>query len=106
MDETTKREVEKIIKQGWYSQSQTFGEGGWGEFHNQAGYDWKVYILYGQNEVQKYSEEVEKIVALDDSTAMKAFESLYHLDMFVYWEIQEKITEFRLVGMKIEDEEN
>ena len=37
MDETTKREVEKIIKQGWYSQSQTFGEGGWGGISQSSG---------------------------------------------------------------------
>ena len=103
MDNTTKLQVDQIIKQGWYRKSQTLGEGGWGEFYFQVGYNWKVYVLYGQNSEQPYSEEVEKIVAKDDAEAMGAFSSLYHLDMFVYWEVQEKITEFRLVSMKVEE---
>lgn len=103
MDSTTKMQVDQIIKQGWYRKSQTLGEGGWGEFYSQAGYSWKVYVLYGQNDDEKFSVEVEKIVAKDDETAMSAFSSLYHLDMFIYWEVQEKITEFRLVSMNGEE---
>ena len=97
MDSTTKMQVDQIIKQGWYRKSQTLGEGGWGEFYSQSGHSWKVYILYGQNEDEEFSVEVEKIVAKDDRTAMSAFSSLYHLDMFTYWEVQEIITEFHLV---------
>ena len=98
MDSTTEREVKQMIKQGWYRKSQALGEGGWGEFYSQAGYGWKVYILYGQHEEEKFSVEIEKIVAKDDKTALSAFSSLYNLDMFIYWEVQEKIVEFRLVN--------
>ena len=104
MDSTTKIQIEQMIKQGWYRKSQTLGEGGWGQFYAHAGYNWKVYVLYGQNENQNYCEEIEKIVARDDETAMSAFSSLYHLEMFEYWEVQEKIVEFRLISMKNEEE--
>lgn len=100
MDNTTKTQVEQMINRGWYQKSQTLGEGGWGQFYAHAGYNWKVYVLYGQNENQNYSEEIEEIVAKDDETAMSAFSSLYHLEMFEYWEVQEKITEYRLVNTK------
>ena len=91
-------EVKKVIERGWYRQHQTFGEGGWGEFYSQAGYSWKVYVLYGQHKEEKFSVEIEKIVAKDDKTALSAFSSLYNLDRFIYWEVQEEIVEFRLVN--------
>lgn len=103
MDSTTRMQVDQIIKQGWYRKSQVLGEGGWGEFYSQAGHGWKVYVLYGQNVEELFSVEVETIVAKDDKTAMSAFSSLYYLDMFIYWEVQEKIVEYRLVGMKTEE---
>ena len=97
MKPETKREVERIVNQGWYRKSQAFGEGGWGYFakltnHN---HDWKQYILWGI-ECQSWAE-IEKISAKDDETAIKAFHSLYHLEDFDEWDIQEVVTEYRLV---------
>lgn len=99
MDATTERQANSIIQRGWYRKSQTLGEGGWQKI-NSSGLDWKTYVLYSENPML---EEVEKIIAKDDDTAFSAFHTLYELDMFDYWEIQEKITEYRLVTTKMEE---
>jgi hypothetical protein len=101
MDKETKREVEFVVRREWYRKSQTFGEGGWGHFYLLAD-NWKTYVLeaFGKHDAsvdESYWDEIEKITAKDDETAVQAFKSLYHLDMFEMWDIKEKIVEYRLV---------
>lgn len=91
MDFTTEREVQKIVKQGWYEKSQMLGEGGWKAVYVHSKFEWKTYVLTG------VEGEIGCIVAKDDETAYKAFSSLFQLDMCVEWEIHEKVTEYRLV---------
>lgn len=101
MDTTTIGQVKEILAKKWYRESQTLGEGGW-EMIRRSGIDWKWYVLYEEKENGEFYE-VETITADSDETAVKAFSSLYHMDMFIYWEIQERIVEYRLVGMKVEE---
>jgi len=101
MNNETKREVESVVRRGWYRKSQTFGEGGWRHFYLLAD-NWKNYHLgaVGQHDPDSdefYWDVVEKITAKDDETAVQAFKSLYHLDMFEMWDINETIVEYRLV---------
>ena len=101
MNPETGKEVKRIVRQGWYRKSQTFGEGGWGHFFLLAD-NWKQYRLeaVGQHDPdckEIYWDVVETIVAKDDETAVQAFKSLYHLDMFEMWDIREVVTEYRLV---------
>lgn len=110
MDATTEMLVSQIIEKGWYKPSDTLGEGGWSYFYNKAGHNWKRYVLSGF-EVSTYNEETElyyneicSITAKDDETAIRAFESLYHLEKIEGWEIVEKIVEYRTVTMKVEKE--
>lgn len=93
MDSTTKMEVERILRQGYYRKSQTLGEGGWGKIP-----DWNTYEFDGHSE--DGNDVHETIEAKDDETALKAFSSLYHLEMFIDWELYEKIVEYRLVESK------
>lgn len=102
MDSTTKMLANDIIKRGWYRKSTTLGEGGW-PMVNSSGIDWKTYVLFAESVDEPGFHEIETIYAGDDSVAMKAFESLYHLEMFNYWEVQERIVEYRLVGMIAEE---
>lgn len=102
MDTTASRQVDKIIKQGWYRKSDTLGTGGWAKVHASE-IDWKTYVLYAESDGNGIFHEIETIVAEDDKIALDAFSGLYHLHIFDYWEIQERITEYRLVGMKAEE---
>ena len=88
----TEREVEKILANGFYPQNQVMGDGGWGFLHSKGANEWGKYILWGDA-----PEEVETITAKDDETAIKAFSSMYRLDMFGRYEISEKIVTFRTV---------
>ena len=101
MDSTTKMKVDQMIKQGWYRKSETLGEGGWARIHA-SDIDWKTYALF-EEDADGYFQEVEVINAADDETALKAFARLYRMDEFIYWEIQERIVEYRMVGMKKEE---
>lgn len=101
MDSTTKMKVDQIIKQGWFRKSQTLGDGGWAKIHA-SDIDWKSYALF-EEDGDGYFHEVETINAADDETALKAFFSLYHMDKFIYWEVQERIVEYRIVSMKVEE---
>lgn len=92
MDSTTKMQVEQIIKQGWYRKSQTLGAGGWSKIPT-----WNTYVLYGSNSGDEIMNEIEIISAKDDNVALEAFKSLYYLDEFTFYDIYERITEFRLV---------
>lgn len=101
MDSTTQMQVEQILNQGWYRKSQTLGEGGWAEIYSNGGMKWKIYCLYEMLEGEIIPlHDVETIFAKDDKTALEAFQSLYHMDKFYYWEIQEKIVEYRLIATK------
>lgn len=94
MDKTTKAEVKRILKQGWYRKSQTLGEGGWGEIEKQNDH-FNYYELSGI-ECQSW-KEFESICAKDDKTALEAFKSLYNLEEIDSWEIHEKVVEYRIV---------
>lgn len=102
MNNTTKMQVDQILKNKWYRNSQTLGEGGWSKIHA-SGIDWKKYVLYAESSENGLFLEIETITAGDDKTALSAFASLYHLHMFDYWEIQERITEYRLIEVKKEE---
>lgn len=99
MDSTTEMQVNKILKEGYYRSSQTLGAGGWNKLHSTCS-EWKKYVLFTSTEDDPFFEEIEKIVAKSDTVAEEAFASLYHLDEFEDWEIQERIVEYRVVSMK------
>lgn len=83
------RDVQKIKSNRYWRKGQTLGEGGWTEVYKFAS-DWKVY------ELDIAGETVDVITAQNDDIAIKAFHSLYDLeDTFVYWQIDEKIVEYR-----------
>ena len=99
MDSTTEMQVKGILKNKYYRQGQTLGEGGWNEISSST-LNWKRYFLFACTGGNPFFDEIEWIVASDDEVAKNAFSSLYHLDMFDDWEIQERIVEYRLVSIK------
>lgn len=94
MDSTTKMLVEKILNDGWYRKGQSLGEGGWSKIP-----DWNCYVLMFEVTEKGESQFCEdKIYAKDDETAIQAFESLYVLEDCDWWDIDEVITEYRLIA--------
>lgn len=94
MNSTTQMQVEKILNDGWYRKGQSLGEGGWAKIP-----DWNCYALtfkVTKNGELQFCED--KIYAKDDETAIKAFESLWNLEDCDWWDIDEVITEYRLIA--------
>lgn len=100
MDGITEYEAERISRQGWYKDNQTFEEGCWVLVDN-----WKNYVLFGfqksiyPGEEELYWAEFESISAKDDETAIRAFGEMFRLDEILDWEIQERIVEYRIVDV-------
>ena len=92
MNSTTIRIAEGIRYDGYYRLSTTLGEGGWAVVRLFAS-DWREYILLLDNE-----EEVDRIRAKDDKTALGAFDKLYALDAMLNWLIVERIVTWREVA--------
>lgn len=104
MNADTERKVKEILERGMYHTSETLGDGGWYAI-NTSGIVWKKYVLRGEDDYGNF-REVESIMAKDDDTAVFEFSKLYHLDMFEYWEVHEKIVEYRLIAIKVAIKDN
>jgi hypothetical protein len=80
-------QAKKIIKQGWYPINQTFDLDSLQEVRKHSK-EWKTYFL------QIEDDDVTKIVAKDDETAIAAFKERFNLNDS-YYNIVEVVTTYR-----------
>lgn len=85
------RDTRDILSRGWYPEWQTLGEGGWPYLYHHNVDLWKTYAL----DLFDHNDFI-LIQAKDDTTAIRAFNSLYDL-ADVDHAIFEKITEYRRI---------
>jgi hypothetical protein len=89
MNADTKRKIEQIKKDGYYTQGLSLGVGGIPALNKFAA-DWHTYIL-------KMKKECCTLTAKDEWTAIETFKKLYDLDKCEY-EILEKVVTYRCIA--------
>lgn len=90
MNADTQRQVDTILKRGWFALHQTFGEGRWGVV-NGATIEWRKYRILLPEDF------AEDIYARDDCAAIAGFHELYLLKDGTPYLIQEVITTYRTI---------